>query len=129
MASRRTWIDVCAHCGRTADTNVPPIPPETAWGGVCMACNAKHGLSEAYTAWRTAWIATAKAESRAKGEAVWQAKGIKVGERVRVWGRSLLGAFPITGIARVGASGAYVQAKGYGRLDPRGAQRVEDPQA
>jgi hypothetical protein len=127
MATRRTWIDTCKFCNRTADTNVPPVPPETAWVGVCMACNKVHGLSATYDAWRTAWIATVKAEARAEGEAVWKAKGIKVGDQVRVFGQSLLGRFPILGTAKVGASGAYVQAKGYGRLDPRGAQRVGDP--
>jgi hypothetical protein len=127
MAARRQWIDVCAICGKRADTNVPPIPPSVEWVGVCMACNKASGISETYSAWRDAKIAADKAAERAAGAAFWKARGIEVGDRVRVFGSHMLfGRFAIHGVAKVGRGGAYVAAKGHPRLSPAGAERVAE---
>lgn len=120
----RSWIASCAVCGAQACTNIPASDAGPA-AGYCGA--HREEPARAYDAWRSARIASDRAKRKAEAAAFWASKGIQVGAKVRVYGQSLYGRFPIVGTAKAGVGGAYVAARYQGRavqLDARGAEAV-----
>lgn len=61
-------------------------------------------------------------QGKEEGRRYWQQRGIRVGQKVRTFARSMLGfgGMVVYGTAKVGVNGAYVSAPRYqkGQLDP-----------
>ncbi|MFH1033614.1 MAG: hypothetical protein V1806_03830 [Pseudomonadota bacterium] len=108
---------VCLGCGKDC-----PNGRNTA--GQCIDCH--NAANRAYRAARKA-----ENERRAhEGREFWASKGIKVGQAVRWWAPSTLGLGGIwhRGVAKTGATGAYVYVKGLGyKASPQGWKAVEEP--
>lgn len=120
--ARARWISICCRCGKDAWTNIPAHDGKPA----AAYCGDHHAEpSAAFDTWRKARMAERKVSAKAAAEAFWTARGIRVGDRVRVFGQSLYGRFPILGVARAGVGGPYVFSPRYGQLDATHAERAQ----
>lgn len=117
MPRRAPWRELCdGQCGRRADHGIPPMDPPSSWRFLCGPCEQAEGAVATFQAWREARIAADTAAAVERGTAWWRAKGIEPGARVKVWGSSLYGRFPIFGTAKVDRRGPFVHAKVHGRM-------------
>ena len=111
----KAWPRECA-CGAMVARWLPSLTDRSAPPrGLCDPCDVKEGASVRFREERAALIAQERAAAIASGEAFWKARGIAVGQRVRVWGSGLFGRFAINGLACVDHRGAFVRAKYQGR--------------
>lgn len=116
------WISICCLCGKDAWANIPAHDgkPAAAYCG-----DHQREPSERFATWRAAEVARRKAAGKDAAARWWRARGITPGERVRVFGSSLYGRFPIYGIAKAGTGGPYVYSKTHGQLDASSAERAQ----
>lgn len=107
----------CLSCGK-------PSPMGRNTAGQCPDCH--NASNRAYREARKA-----ENDRRAEeGREFWQAKGIKVGQAVKWYAPAMIGLGGIwhRGVAKTGASGAYVYVKGLGyHASPQGWLPVEEP--
>jgi hypothetical protein len=119
-----TWSDICAVCGASPAQYNCTDPA----AGVRRSYCTTHGPA-AFAASRAAHkrdLAARRARGAEAGRAFWAARGIRVGETVRVYGWHLLGGrFPILGTAKAGVSGPYVFSPRYGHLAAEGAEKAQ----
>ena len=103
---------ICTRCGAFGETR------DTA--GQCSDCH-NAGYYE--------WQARRKAQNertKIEARAWWAARGIKPGDRVRIVSHGWCGAVVVQGIAKVGASGAYVVSSYQpGHLAPEGWRKCD----
>jgi len=106
---------ICVTCGKYESLGRSTI-------GECLDCYNKAVL--AYREQRK----KENAQKKEEGRRYWAEKGISPGDKVKRYAQSLIGfcVMEVTGIAKVGANGAYVHIPGMpGQYDPAGWGKVE----